>query len=150
MAKVIIVDLDGTVANCDHRVHHAIDKDWDLFHGAMISDTPHKHIVALLEALDMMGYDLLVVTGRPEKYRKTTMAWLEANGIDKLFMNILMRPNDDYSSDFLLKLELLERYFGSIEAAKEAILFALDDRDQVAEAFRNAGIPCLQVAQGDF
>lgn len=46
MSKAIIVDLDGTLANCEHRRHflETKPKDWKSFHGLV-------HLVPVFEAL---------------------------------------------------------------------------------------------------
>jgi hypothetical protein len=43
---------------------------------------------------------------------------------------------------------MTEEYFGSKEAVLQNVIFVLDDRDKVVEAWRNYGLPCWQVRPG--
>jgi hypothetical protein len=61
-----------------------------------------------------------------------------------------MRPDDDFTDDKTLKIQLLERYFGSREAMKRDILFILEDRDRMVSAWRELGLPCWQVRPGAY
>ena len=45
----IVFDLDGTLANTDHRAHF-VDRtkgkpDWRAFYAACDADTPHHHVI---------------------------------------------------------------------------------------------------------
>jgi hypothetical protein len=88
-SKAIICDLDGTLCDHRHRLHHIADsrkKDYDAFYAAMDKDTPNKWCEAIICSL----YDgqwgeviILYVTGRPNKYRNITEIWLSENNIVK-------------------------------------------------------------------
>jgi hypothetical protein len=50
----VVVDLDGTLADCTHRLHHIRGeraKNWDAFFAACHLDQPNPAIVALAKAL---------------------------------------------------------------------------------------------------
>jgi FMN phosphatase YigB (HAD superfamily) len=147
MMAAIVIDLDGTLCDCSHRVQHAQAKDWDAFYEGLMGDKVVEPVRELLECMTE-SLEILLVTGRPEKYRVTTERWLQDNFI--LWDALLMRPRDDWRHDYEVKLALLEAHFGSKEIVLERVLFALDDRDQVVEAFRNYGLSCWQVRQGDY
>jgi phosphoglycolate phosphatase-like HAD superfamily hydrolase len=144
----IILDLDGTLADCGHRLHLASGKDWPAFHALSVEDKPHEDIMHFIEALQngqMFNdhFSVVICTGRNEEFRLITHAWLTRHGIT--YDALLMRPNDDYSKDGELKVRLLAEHFGSIEEARRRVLFALDDRDTSVEGLRNAGLPVWQV-----
>ena len=48
-----IVDLDGTLANCDHRLHHidGAKKNWDLFFQECSDDTVIQPMLNLIKLL---------------------------------------------------------------------------------------------------
>ncbi len=145
--KAIIVDLDGTLADCSHRVHHLqkTPKDWDAFYAGCGEDTPITHILDLVDTYQAYdGVCLVVVTGRPERTRAMTQAWLKWNlsGYQTMFM----RPDGDYRADDVLKREIYERDI----APHYDVLFALEDRSRCVRMYRSIGVPCLQVAEGDF
>ncbi|MCK5639714.1 MAG: hypothetical protein KAJ19_02915 [Gammaproteobacteria bacterium] len=142
----VIVDIDGTIANNNHRRHfvESEKKDWKAFNAFMHDDVPHNHVVAVLHSL--MGKNMagILATGRGEEHRELTEEWLEKwnIGYDKLYM----RPAKDYRSDVIIKGELLEQ----IKGDGFVPYLCLDDRNSVVEMWREAGVPCFQVAEGDF
>jgi hypothetical protein len=69
---------------------------------------------------------------------------LEKHGIKA--MALFMRKSGDYRKDSVVKKEIYERHI------KEDfnVEFVLDDRDQVVKMWREQGLVCLQVAEGNF
>ncbi len=58
-----------------------------------------------------------------------------------------MRKAGDYRDDVVVKREWLSE----IEPPEFSRLTAVfDDRDRVVQMWRDAGVPCFQVADGDF
>lgn len=147
--KWIVVDLDGTIADCSHRVHLAHAQQWDEFHSLCTED---KLIEANAELVSVLGqtYGILMVTGRTEKFRWLTHQWLQKMGLGPFVTVLLMRPDDDFRPDVEMKLALLEGLFGSKENVLAQVLVAFDDRDKVVAGFRDYGIPTFQVRQGDY
>ena len=146
----VIVDLDGTVCDIAHRVHHAQNRDWEAFHSALPLDQPFPHMAQLIHCLYSCNVSMLVITGRPETYRAKTLAWLQQHSLASRFDEIVRQPEKDGPPDTALKLRLLDEFFGNREEALRRVLFALDDRDRVVEAYRNAGFKCFQVAEGKY
>ncbi|MEH6660429.1 MAG: hypothetical protein V7679_02170 [Parasphingorhabdus sp.] len=145
--KVILFDIDGTLANIEHRrLHLKEDKDdWKSFNAEMGGDTPNLPVVILYKSLWASGaHELILVTGRNERFRTLTEQWLVWNDIP--FGQILMRPDNDFRADHLIKEEIL----GEILAAGKQIEFVVDDRQQVVDMWRRNGITCLQCDVGDF
>lgn len=144
---VVVVDLDGTICDHGHRVHHAQNREWERFHGELHKDRIHDDVVNLLRALDGRSY-LLGLTGRNEAFREMTLDWMVENRVP--IDDLLMRPDTDFTPDHILKPRLLAEHFGSWKKAIETIDFCLDDRDKVVEAFRSNGLPCWQVRPGSY
>lgn len=145
----IVVDLDGTICDCKHRLDYAKDGRWDEFHAACKDDVPFPKIVALVEILQQAGHSLLYLSGRDESQREATILWFERHAVpmpDVMFL----RPSGDYRKDGILKTEILTAFFGTQEDAQRRIAFCLDDRDQSVEALRNYGLTVLQVREGDY
>jgi len=66
-------DIDGTLANIEHRRVYLDSHrpDWARFNAMMGEDTPNGPIVDLYKTLWKSGtYDLQIVTGRNEAFRK--------------------------------------------------------------------------------
>lgn len=147
MKSWIITDLDGTLCNIDHRVDYAKAGLWEEFHQRCYDDLAHPEVAEFLQHIGK-HFELLAVTGRNDKWRLITQTWLNEHEIP--IDALLMRPDDDYSPDNVLKLQMIEEYFGSKEEVLKNVAFCLDDRDRVVEAFRNYGLPCWQVREGTF
>jgi beta-phosphoglucomutase-like phosphatase (HAD superfamily) len=141
-----IFDMDGTLANTDHRKHFLEQrpKDWDGWHSLAHLDEPHHDIVELVDAGIELGYAIIICSGRGEEQRGLTESWLAAHRVR--FDRLYMRRAKDYRDDSIIKLELLEVMR---EDGFNPVL-AFDDRDRVVAAWRSAGIRCLQVASGAF
>jgi hypothetical protein len=143
--KCFLIDIDGTVANGDHRLHH-IQKEpkaWDDYFLACGSDAPIDHMHAVVTALSET-FQIVYVSGRSDMVRQQTIDWLDSHGFpcDALYM----RKQGDHKNDDALKIELLAQ----VRADGYEPIMAFDDRNRVVKAWRDAGIPCAQVAEGDF
>ncbi len=140
----VIFDLDGTLANIDHRLHFVQNgnKDWDGFYAACVDDVPKPAIVELALMCDDAGHEIIISSGRSENVRAETVAWLEAHGVP--YSALLMRPNGSFVPDQALKKAWLDQ--GKL-GAKEDILFVVEDRDRMVKMWRDQGLTCLQVEQ---
>jgi phosphoglycolate phosphatase-like HAD superfamily hydrolase len=145
MTPCYIFDIDGTLADNSHRTHHLLKtpKDWDAYHKDFESDTPIVH--ACRSAADLSRYHQIVFcSGRHDGQRDGTQKWLlEHVGIAT---PLYMRREADHRLDSVIKKELLER----IRKDGFEPVMVFDDRNQVVEMWRAAGIPCFQVAEGNF
>lgn len=152
--KVVICDLDGTLCDIDHRLHHVrhvvLDdkkvqkKNWPKFFAELHNDTPNEWCVALIFGMTELNYDVIYCSGRPDNYREATEDWLSKHGLN--FFELYMRPRGDSREDSLIKeiildFEILSRY---------SPLFAIDDRKRVCDMWRKRGITCLQCQEGNF
>jgi hypothetical protein len=146
MKKIILVDLDGTLANCSHRLHHIQNKpkDWRSFFAASGADEPIVHLIDFIGMLDRSKVDIWITSGRSDECRPQTEEWLKEHGV--VADRIIMRRSGDFTDDGILKPSWLTD--GTIPC--DRVLLALDDRSRVVKAWREAGVPCLQVAEGDF
>lgn len=112
--KIVICDIDGTIANNDHRQHFLKEKkDWDGFFSKLHKDEPIFEIIDKVKALEKEGRRIIFLTGRPEKYRQQTEDWLK-----KYFtfdLEILMRKDNDRRNKIEIKKELFETHLSSLE-----------------------------------
>ena len=51
MKDIIVCDLDGTLANCEHRVHHVQNKpkNWDAFYAGVREDEVNVPVLHVLD-----------------------------------------------------------------------------------------------------
>lgn len=144
--KCYLVDIDGTIANTEHRIHYITNghKDWSKWHANAHKDEPITEIIDILEMASANGIKIVLCTARDEKCRQDTIDWLKANKVS--YDALYMRKLGDRRDDDICKFELLEQIY---EDGYEPIL-VFDDRDRVVKMWRAAGLRCLQVAPGDF
>lgn len=144
--KIILCDLDGTLADCNHRIHHILKspKDWRSFFAGCADDMPIQHLIDLIKGIDRTKIEIWITSGRSDECRLETEAWLHQFGVS--YDRLIMRKSGDFTDDGILKPSWLTD--GTIP--RERVLLALDDRNRVVKAWRDADVPCLQVAEGDF
>lgn len=154
MKKAVIVDIDGTLSNCEHRRHfmETKRKDWKNFYDLMYLDTPNKWCVdiifstmALVRTNPFEITQVILVSGRPDNYRDITEKWLKLYKIP--YSVLLMRREGDNRQDRIVKLEIYEK---EIKAKGFEVSFVLDDRKQCVDMWREQGLVCLQCAEGNF
>jgi phosphoglycolate phosphatase-like HAD superfamily hydrolase len=145
--KCYLFDLDGTLADLSHRLPliQKDPKDWDAFFAACGDDAPISHIIGVAQALMTSGC-LVFVSGRSDAVRPQTEAWLFKHGLGDGPGRLYMRKAGDHRPDNIVKGELLDQ----ILAAGFRPVMAFEDRDQVVKMWRERGIPCAQVADGNF
>ena len=143
-----VFDIDGTLADCSHRLPfiQTTPKDWRSFFAAVDNDVPIKHMVNLCFTLLEHGEEIVFVSGRSDECRLQTEAWLRRHVYPIGVLNLYMRREGDHRADDILKVELLAQ----LRADGFEPIMAFDDRTRVVDAWRAAGIPCAQVAPGDF
>jgi uncharacterized HAD superfamily protein len=150
MRKTVIVDIDGTISRVGERIKYLQQelKDWDLFYNDCFEDEPILNIVDLVYDLYLQRYNIVFCTCRRESCREKTIKWLNQHFEPEIakFSTLLMRHNNDHRHDIEVKPELLKN--AGIEF--DSIAFILEDRNSMVKKWRELGLTCLQVAEGDF
>lgn len=149
-----IFDLDGTVRNLQHRLHHLSNlKDkhrWRRFEEACELDAPMPNVIHVLETLKRCGADIWFFTSCSTAVRMQTEQWLANHTTmtrKELSEALVMRDVGDYNPDDLLKLLWLQ---GMCYEDRQRLVCVFEDRDRVVAMWRKNGVVCLQVADGDF
>lgn len=145
--QIVVFDLDGTLADCEHRKHWITSKpkNWKAFFKGVKDDSPIAPVMSVLTSLLKSNYNIIFMSGRSENTREDTVRWLIDQNIhkDAHYIDLLMRKSNDLRSDDIVKSEILDE----IEKDYE-ILFAFDDRPKVVRMLRNRGIFVFDVYQG--
>lgn len=144
--KLLLCDIDGTVADLSHRRHFVANqpKNWKAFNATLHLDKPINDIIDIVNKVFWAGGKVVMCSGREEVYKAITKDWLWHNGV--LFHDIYMRAEKDFRDDGQVKRELLyqiRKDYGEPD-------LVLDDRDRVVKMWREEGVRCVQVAEGDF
>jgi predicted kinase len=134
----VIFDIDGTLALMGDR---------DPFDGSKAHlDTVNESVADVLHALSYVGYEIVFLTGRKERFREVTENWLYDKHLNLWHSPVFMRPDDDDRPDWQVKYDL----FNTNVRGKYDVLGVFDDRQQVVDMWRAIGLTCFQVAEGDF
>ena len=149
MDKIVIFDLDGTLALIDKR--RAISTkdngkmDWDIFFNPknIDLDLPNQPVMDMANMLSSQGYTIMILSGRSDVTHQATRDWLNKHNV--WFDTLTMRPqNHLYMADNDLK----QMWLDSI--GKDNVAMVFDDRQQVVDMWRQNGLTTFQVADGDF
>ena len=159
----IICDIDGTIANLQHRLHFIKnpdgskksykDSDWDSFHKACVDDEPYDDVIEILHSL-VRGHgngcnvcgaverEVYFFSGRNESVRKETIEWLEKNvSIPVEDGSLYMRSEGDRRPDTTVKYEMMYE----LKIMPEDVLCILDDMQSVVNMWRENGFRVMQI-----
>lgn len=133
--RVLVVDIDGVVADVRHRLHHLEggSRDWESFFAAMARDPVLAQGQALVAEARAEGHGIVYLTGRPERWRTDTVTWLAGHGLEG--DDLVMRPDADRRPARVFKVEVLRRLAETAE-----ILALVDDDPEVLDAVAAIGI----------
>ena len=155
MKKIVIFDLDGTLALIDKRralagvTPGAPQKenpkmDWDVFFDPknIDLDDPNTPVIQMTKLLSS-DYRIWILSGRSDVTQQATIDWLAKHNVN--YDHLVMRPKAyHYTKDSDLK----QMWLDSIGVDNVAMVF--DDRQQVVDMWRANGLTTFQVAEGNF
>lgn len=138
----VVFDLDGTLAKIEHRRHfvEGEKKDWDSFFESCDRDEPNWPVIDTAMAIRHSGHRVEIWSGRSDVVLVKTRQWLTGVGLGTAVL--IMRNQGDRTVDWKLKQSWVRQY------GRPDLVF--DDRKSVVDMWRRNGIPCFQVAEGDF
>lgn len=137
LPSAVMVDIDGTVALLNGRSPYDPTK--------YATDKPNVPVLALVHQLHAAGDKIVFCSGRDDIHKPETLDWLYKN-LAFVDFELHMRPYPDKRKDWIIKQELFDKFI----RGRFNIRFVLDDRNQVVDMWRRIGLPCLQVADGNF
>lgn len=145
--RAVIWDLDGTLSDDRARAHFVEvakgrKRDWRSYFDAIEEDPPIAASIAILGALHKDGFRIVYLTGRPEYTRPQTERWLRANGLEDYDL-LLMRPAGERRPAGEFKKDVLD-----LLREKYELVCAFEDRIDVAEHLREAGVPVFLYGAG--
>lgn len=138
---ILVLDIDGTLADATHREHFAEEGDWDSFFDPELvsKDTPIKNALDVFDNVIEMVDEIYFLTGRPEKLRKTTEDWLEEHfGIKPSKDMLIMKKDGDERKSVVTKKEVIEDLFN-----EEDQLVFIDDEEGNIKMMKNYGLALL-------
>ena len=147
--KIVIFDLDGTLALIDDRRDLATKDngkfDWDVFFNPdnISLDLPNQPVIDMANLLHKQGFRIFILSGRSDVTHQATVDWLNDNGV--WWDHLVMRPQNQL---YLPDNDLKQGWLDTI--GKDNVAMVFDDRNQVVDMWRKNGLTCFQVADGDF
>ena len=147
--KIVIFDLDGTLALIDKRRALATKDngkfDWDVFFNPdnISLDLPNVPVIQMANILHKQGFRIFILSGRSDVTHQATVNWLNDNGV--WWDHLVMRPQNQL---YLPDNDLKQGWLDTI--GKDNVAMVFDDRNQVVDMWRQNGLTCFQVADGDF
>lgn len=165
-----VFDIDGTLADATHRLHWINNpayfkggkKNWDEFLKSerVAQDTPIAPTWLILTELVRSGNRIIFITGRPEREREMTYNWLRDSLCPTRFEAhyywencpssrkpvIYMCSDGDRRPSSVVKGELLDK------AREDGFnpIAAFEDRRDDCRMWREKGLLCYHVAEGDY
>jgi hypothetical protein len=156
MTPLYIFDLDGTLALIEHR-RHFVDRergkqDWRGFYKACVEDQPNEPVIQTMVRLARAGADIWIFSGRGDEVRAETVDWLAQHTHFSPWdfddsVPLLMRAEGDYTPDDVLKKQWLD---AMLVDDRRRLVAVFEDRDRMVKMWRANGVPCFQVAPGEF
>src|SRR3982750_3477047 len=126
---IALIDIDHTIADSGWR------DPWlgqgDIFHSKSIDDKPIVPVIRAVNAMALLGWQVVLFTSRNERWRQITLAWLIKHNV--LASGLLMRPEDDFSPCGETKYQMALAAFGP---DLEGVEIVLDNLESVLEPFR--------------
>ena len=142
----VIVDIDGTVADCRHRLHwiSSKPKNWKAFYAAVSQDVPIIPVITVIRRLAHSSGDRIIYcSGRPESTGLDTVRWIKKHvGVEG---PLYMRADGDFRSDDVVKEELLAK----IRQDGRDPFMVFDDRKRVKQMWVRNGLFVFDVNQHD-
>ena len=143
MKKAIICDLDGTLALFEGNPYDRdFSKDEINYPVLRIIETM-ADVYCGYDVIESKLYDIIVLSGRNDKYKKETKKWLKKYEVP--YSKLFMRKEGDKRKDTVVKKEIFDNYI----KGKYNVLCAIDDRKQMKRLWVSEGIFVLDVNQTD-
>ena len=145
--QTIIFDVDGTIADVEHRRHFVSQKpaDWKSFREQTKFDTPVEWVCDIAKRFIAQGDNVAFFSARNESERSITEKQI-SEWIGEGHQGLFLRPDGDFRRDDEFKSDLADKF----EEVGGKIDIVFDDRNQVVDMWRQRGTTVVQVADGDF
>lgn len=142
--SIILFDLDGTLADHDHRIQTAFnadDPDWDLFEAECYHDGLILPTAEILIAFQNLKHRIWLWTGRSDNVRTNTERWLTKHALP--YHQLIMRPH----GTTLDTTDLKRRWLNDAPIPKDEVLCAFDDDPSVIAMLQSEGIQSYRVTR---
>lgn len=138
MSKVIIFDLDGTLADERERHHLYDQKKYDEYFMSCFQDKPIQNIIDLTHKYHNEGFIIWIMTGRYYICEDLTKNWLIKHNV--YYDHLKLRGKDNFVPDYVIKPAWARKLIGL-----DKIHLVYDDQDKVIQGFQEKGLKVVDV-----
>jgi len=125
----VVVDLEGTLSDCSHRLHLLEAKDYDGWNAGLHLDPPREDVIATILELSKV-HTIFISTAKPRAYYNAVVDWLTAN-CRFTCTRIFMREGADNRSSPKVKAD----HIAIIHSLGYEVIEAFDDRLDVCAMY---------------
>lgn len=145
MIDCYLMDLDGTLADCSHRIHYIMSKpkNWKALFAGIPFDTLIEPVAREFRKAVDNKIPVIIVTARSQSTELDTLMWLKEKNMYH-FEKIYFRKLNDFRNDDIVKKEILD------EIRKEGYnpIKAFEDRPRIIRMYREQGIETIDCGNG--
>jgi hypothetical protein len=147
MHNVVLVALDGTLANARHRMslwpvsqdEETRKREWRRYHEAAVNDTPNLTMARLVASLAADTWLVMAYTARPEAYAKQTSDWMKQHSLP---INKVLMPAQQHEDPVEAKAEAIRTYF---DEGMGRVAFAFDADPHLSSELTRQGVTFFQM-----
>lgn len=137
--SVVIVDLDGTLANNSRDLDEAFGvpgqrRDFHKFHKASEHAPVNDNVLRLIKDMRSDDLNIIALSGRTDNYARETINFLKRVGAP--VSRLILKRQGDFRPDTDFKLEVLN----NLRDEGLAVVHAIDDRPKVVQMWQREGI----------
>lgn len=141
MRKAVIIDIDGTISDCRHRIEHWKSKDYKKFDSLAPEDPPMANVVTIVKALKESGFEIIFLTGRHKRNWNQTVEWLfKHTGLGFADYTLHMREEDGIPDHVLKKATYVKEI-----ATNYDVKLVMEDRKRVVEMWTKMKLAVIQL-----
>lgn len=143
---IYVFDIDGTIANNEHRSHLFPSSDlhltssWKDYNKACSGDSPIIPMIKMMNALAESS-QVYIMTSRSDEVEWRTLEWLQDNEVE--YDSIYMRSRHDNRKDYKIK----EEWLNEISSGDKGNVVIFEDNPQVIKHLRSCGYTVMAVCE---
>lgn len=143
---IYVFDIDGTIANNEHRSHLLPSSDlhltsgWRDYNKACSGDSPIIPMINMMNTLAELS-TVYIMTSRSDEVERMTLEWLQDNDVE--YDSIYMRSRHDNRKDYKIK----EEWLNEISDGDKSNVVIFEDNPQVIKHLRSCGYTVMSVCE---
>jgi len=138
--KVAVFDLEGTITDCSHRLHHYKKGEYDIWNGKLYLDPVNKDGLKYLIDHYSLGHKIIVVTAKNESYAKEVDEWIKKMKLHTTIDKIIYRERLDSRPSVNVKSDILKGLMKKYE-----IVASYDDRPENIQLMKGMGLNSILI-----